>query len=105
MRRYFHAPGYILDGTLNQNCGRIILYDGLILVSRNVANDHNDLLRAFARRYNFESGNVISNAIRMYYKYIPEEEAYVICGVHRIDDELFLKDSEIYSILIKEELK
>jgi len=105
MSKYFHSPGYIQDGKLDQSCGRIILYQGTILVSRNVANDHNDLLRAFASRFEFKPQDVISSAIRMYYIYLPEEKAYIICGVRSLDDQMFIQNADEYSTLIKRELK
>ena len=55
------------DRYLQPNEGRLVIYDGVGLASRGNSMDHNDLLRALARQYQFNVQDVISNAIRLYY--------------------------------------
>lgn len=105
MNRHFFGPGYIQDGKLDSNTGRIVIYDDTILVSRNFANDHNELIRGLARRVGRDYHDVISKAIRLYYRYDSGNSAYVICGVREIDNQMFEQNSKLYSQLIKQELQ
>ena len=103
MKKYYFAPGRIQDGKLDFNCGRMVIYNNLILAYHNIANDHNDLLRAFASRYKINKDEVISNAIRLYFqKY---DDCFIISGVRAIDDSMFQQNIDKFAELIKSEIK
>ena len=95
--RYLFKEGAIQDGLL-EDCGRIIVYCGRILVSHNNRNDHNDLLRAFASRYRMNRDEVISGAVRLYLKI--ERENVIVAGVRQIDNEMLKSDLAAYGKLI-----
>lgn len=94
-----HKPGYIQDGKLDHQCGRIIIYDGYIIISAGTSADHNYLLRAHASRYRINKDEVISNATRLYYR--RENYGLAISGVRKIDDEDYERHSEEYRQLIE----
>jgi hypothetical protein len=82
--RYLFKEGAIQDGEL-KDCGRIIAHDGRILVSYNNRNDHNDLLRAFASRYQMNRDEVINEAVRLYFRI--DGQNVIVTGVRQIDNE------------------
>lgn len=100
---YLHKPGHLQDGKLEFGDGRIVIYKNQIIFSKNKANDHNDLLRGLAQRSGLKKDEVISNAIRMYFR--EYSDGYIFNGVRRIDDEMFEKNKKIYLDLIKRKLK
>ena len=97
-----HIPGHIQDGKLDQRCGRIVEYDGCMVVSHSVANDHNYLLRALASRYKINRDEVISNACRLYWRI--EDYGLSICGVRKIDDEYYERHSAEIEALVRHNL-
>lgn len=94
---------YTKDGTLKSNEGRIVIYDGQIMIAYSTTMDHNYLLRAMASRYRMNKDEVISKAIRLYYAH--EGDTIIISPVRQIDDDLLNKHREYYAKLIKQELK
>lgn len=100
---YLHKPGHIQDGKLSLGDGRIIIYNNNLIISRNKANDHNDLLRALAKRLGIEKNIVISNAIRMYFRQL--SDGYIVNGVRRVDDEDFAKNKQKFLKMIKTKLR
>ena len=82
-----HIPGYIQDGKLDARCGRIVTYDGCMVVSHGPSADHNYLLRALSSRYKINRDEVISNAARLYWRI--EDYGIAVSGVRKIDDEYY----------------
>ena len=104
--RYYYGAGYVQDGKLDNSCGRIVIYEDKALVGYNRAMDHNYLLRALASKYRFPREKVISNAIRLYYKFESAEGGRcIISGVRRIDNEEFDSNFKFYGKLVKDALK
>jgi len=102
-KTYIHKPGHLQDGKLEFGDGRIVIYKDQIVISKNKANDHNDLLRGLAQRSGFKKDKVISNAIRMYFR--EYSDSYIFNGVRRIDDDMFEKNKKSYIELIKGKLR
>ena len=93
--------GHTKDGYLGPNSGRIILYEDSVLIGWNGANDHNDLLRAFAQRYRYKPREIISNAIRLYFTRI--DHTMIVSECRRIDYDDFIKNEKLNCQLILEE--
>ena len=102
--KYYWGPGRIQDGKL-EGCGRIVIYEDKILVGRMNTMDHNYLLRALAARNQLDKDKVISNAIRLYYKWSDEYDGFVVAPVRRIDEDAFEVHRKEYGNLIKSEIK
>ncbi len=102
MRSITHNPGYIKDGKLDNQCGRIIIYGGQIFASTGKSADHNYLLRAHASRFRFTKDEVIGGATRLYYR--REDQRLAVSGVRKIDDDDYEMHSNQYRILIGQEL-
>ena len=98
-----HIPGYIQDGKLDSACGRIVIYGDAIMVGRNRVMDHNYLLRGLASKYRFKKDEVISNAIRLYFR--QEKDRIVVCGVRKLDDDDLGRRWDVFINLIKKEIK
>jgi len=100
--KYKHISGYIKDGSLDDSCGRIVIYENKIHVSFIKTSDHNYLLRALASRYRLKKREVIKNALRLYFKY--NGDNITISGVRNVDDEMLERDYESYLRLIKKKI-
>lgn len=97
--KFYWAPGVIQDGMLDDSCGRIVLYDGGIVIGYSRGADHNYLLRSLASRYQFPVNDVIHSAVRLYFKYEPE--GILLSGVRGVDNEAFESQKRYYANLIK----
>lgn len=87
------------DGYLDNNSGRIVIYDGVGLASSGNSMDHNDLLRALARQYQFHTQDVISNAIRLYYM---RYKGHIIVSERRkIDYDMMERNLPYYASVIE----
>lgn len=100
--KYFYSESYIQDGKLDNRCGRIIIYNNDILVSYNHMNDHNDLLRGFAARFQYKKDEIISNAIRLYFRH--EGDRIIVSPRRGIDDDMFKRRWDFHRQLVKKEL-
>lgn len=87
------------DGYLDANSGRIVIYDGVGLASRGNSMDHNDLLRALARQYQFNVQDVISNAIRLYYT--RQNGDIVVTERRKIDYDVMERNLPYYASIIE----
>lgn len=94
---------YTKDGHLKNNEGRIVIYDGAIMIAYSPSMDHNYLLRAMASRYKINKDKVINKAIRLYYAH--EGNRIVISPVRKIDDDMMNENLKYYAQFIKENLK
>jgi len=101
--KYYWGPGIIQDGMLDDNCGRIVIFDDKALVSYIKTADHNYLLRGLASKYRFNKDEVINKAIRLYFKW--EENSFIISGVRKIDNEIIEENYDFYRKIIKRALK
>lgn len=101
--KFYWGPGHIQDGKLDHTCGRIIIFEDHIMVGRNRAMDHNYLLRALAARDKLNKDDVISNALRFYYK--QENNEIIISPVRKLDEDQFERKLEFYAKLIKNNFK
>jgi len=99
---YYYGK-YIQDGKLDSSCGRIVIYNDQILHANGPAADHNYLLRSLAARIRANKDDVISKAIRLYFK--RESNRIIISPVRKIDDEDFEHNKNFYYILIKKVIK
>jgi hypothetical protein len=95
--KYFFREGAIQDGVL-KDCGRIVIHEDRILVSRNRMDDHNALLRAFASRHHVDRDEVVSNAVRLYFRI--EGDAVVVAGLRQVDNEAVRTDPNRYGRMI-----
>lgn len=103
MQRQYYYGRYIQDGLLDAACGRIVIYNNHILHANGPSADHNYLLRSLAARDRINKDEVISNAIRLYFRREPDR--IVISPVRKIDDEDFERHTREYTILIKQTVK
>ena len=101
--RYYWGPGRIQDGKLDENCGRIVVFEDKALASHIRTADHNYLLRALASKYKLDKDEVISKAIRLYFRW--ENDSTIICGVRKIDNNIVESDYDFYREVIKKSLK
>ena len=99
---YYYGK-YIQDGKLDSSCGRIVIYEGQALHADGPAADHNYLLRSLAAKIKANKDDVISKAIRLYFK--REKGRIIISPVRKIDDEDFERNKNFYYILIKKIIK
>ncbi len=100
--KYKHIREYIQDSSLDDTCGRIVIFENKIIVSFINTSDHNSLLQSFASQYKIRKSIVKNNAVRLYFKY--EEDDIIISGIRKIDDDLLEKDFENYLRLIKKKI-
>jgi hypothetical protein len=108
MTRYLYKNGYLQDGKLDSNTGRIVIYQNYILHSEGPARDHNDLLRSLAAKFRLDKDEVISRALRFYYtrqRDAGNNRVIIISPVRKLDDEDFLRDQKRYAALITGEVK
>lgn len=101
--KYYWGPGKIQDGKLDDNCGRIVIFEDKAVVSYIKTADHNYLLRSLASKYKFDKDEVISKAIRLYFRW--DEDMTIICGVRKIDNDMIEHDYDFYRHIIKKALK
>lgn len=95
------VSGHTKDGHLGPTSGRVIMHEGNVLIGWNKANDHNDLLRAFARRYRYDTNEIISKAIRLYFTKI--DYTMIVSECRRIDYDDFTRSKDYNLQLILEE--
>lgn len=100
--KYYYGK-YIQDGKLDSNCGRIVIYDGQLEFSIGPSRDHNDLLRALAAKMVARKDDVISGAIRLYYKREPGR--IVVSPVRKLDDDMFQNNWDLYRAMIKKAIR
>jgi len=100
---FLYIPGYIQDGCLDNKCSRIVIYKDQLAVTYKKSCDHNYLLRSLVAKYRFKKEDVISNAIRLYFR--QEKKRIVISGVRKLDDEDLARRWEQYLGLIKKEIR
>lgn len=103
--KYYWGPGKIQDGNLSNNEGRIVIYKDYILVGFNSNMDHNYLLRGLASKYSLHKEEVISNAIRLYFRFENDLDRCIVCGRRKIDDEEFEKNYKRNAFLVKNALR
>jgi hypothetical protein len=101
--KYYWGPGRIQDGKLDTNCGRIVIFGDKILSAFNLSMDHNYILRSLAARYRLPKEEVISKAIRLYFRF--EDNRCIVCGVRKIDDEMLEKNLYFFGKMIKSALR
>lgn len=101
--KYFLSSSAIQDNYLTPNHGRIVIYGDKMLFSRGPSQDHNDLLRALASRYNLDRDEVIAKAIRLYY--LRKDNSFIISERRKLDYEMLMSNLEFYSKIIKSNLK
>lgn len=101
IKQVLFISGHTKDGHLGPASGRVIMHEGNVLIGWNKNNDHNDLLRAFARRYRYDTNEVISNAIRLYFTRI--NNTMVISECRRIDYDDFTRNKNYNLQIILEE--
>jgi len=103
MNRVIFDSKALEDGYLDNNSGRIVIYDGVGMASRGNSMDHNDLLRALARQYGFHTQKVISNAIRLYYT---RYRGHIIVTERRkIDYDTMERNLDYYASIIEDAVK
>ena len=88
------------DGKLTPKCGRIVIYQNFIDISRGPSRDHNDLLRSLASKYKLPKDDVISGAIRLYWEY-RDSKTIIVSPVRKLDEDMFYAKESFYSNLIK----
>jgi hypothetical protein len=105
--KYYWGPGRIQDGKLDRSCGRIVIFGDKILSAFNLSMDHNYILRSLAARYRLPKDEVISKAIRLYFRFENYEnvERCIVCGVRKIDDEELEKNLQFYGKMIRNTLR
>jgi len=91
------------DGSLTHDAGRIVIYEDCIDFSIGQSRDHNDILRSLAVRYRIPRDELISNAIRLYYRYSRRD--IVVCPVRKIDKLEFESRQQYYERLILRKLR
>ena len=101
IERVIFVKGYTKDGHLGTDSGRIIMYEDNVLIGWNKANDHNDLLRGFARRYRYNTHIVISNATRLYFS--RTINIIIVSECRKIDYDIFTSNEKYNLQLIWEE--
>ena len=101
--KYFWGPGRIQDGSLDSNCGRIVIYEDKAVVGFNPVMDHLYLLGGLASKYRFKKADVISNAIRLYFRH--EGDRIIVCGRRKIDDDMIERNFSFYRSIIRDALK
>jgi hypothetical protein len=101
--RYYWGPGKILDGKLDGNCGRIVIYEDKAVAGFNPTMDHLYLLNGLAAKYRFKKEDVISNAVRLYFR--NEGDYIIICGRRKVDDEAVERNLPFYAKIIKDALR
>lgn len=102
--KYYFGRG-MQDGKLDDNSGRIIIYEDNILVSYLRSADHNYLLRAFAARHRYNKDDIIAKACRLYFQWREDLNGFVVSPVREEDRNLFEKNFEQYRHLVKKNLK
>lgn len=101
IKHVFFVSGHTKDGHLGPASGRIIMYEDNVLIGWNSANDHNDLLRAFAQRYRYKKDEIISNAVRLYFT--RAGNTLIVSECRRIDYDYFTRNEKRNLQLIREE--
>jgi len=91
------------DGKLTSDSGRIVIYRDCIDYSIGQSRDHNDILRALSTRYRLPREELMSNAIRLYYKYFRRD--IIVCPVRKIDKVEFERHQQYYERLILKKLR
>ncbi len=100
--KYKHIREYIQDDSLDDSCGRIVIFENKIVVSLIKTSDDNSLLQSLASQYKIRKSIVKNNAVKLYFKY--DGDDIIISGIRKIDDDLLEKDLEKYLRLIKKKI-
>jgi hypothetical protein len=90
----FYFGKAIQDGALGPEVGRIVIFEDFITHSNGPSRDHNDLLRSLAAKYRLPKDEVISKAIRLYWK--PCKDGIIISPVRKIDDDEFYRYKDLH---------
>jgi hypothetical protein len=101
MNYYFSKA--IQDGSLGPEVGRIVIWNEFITHSNGPSRDHNDLLRALVSKFRLPKDDVISNALRFYWK--PCKDGIIISPVRKVDDNDFYARKDKYTKMIMGEIK
>ena len=102
-KKYYYGRKVIQDGRLETTDGRIVIYKDKILVSKMRTADHNYLLRGLAARYNLNKDEVVSNAIRLYFR--DEGDRVIITETRQLDADMLFANKDFYANLIKNEIR
>ena len=103
LKSVFYNSGYTQDGYLSQEQGRIVIYQDKILFSHGNHPDHISLLQSLAAKYHLNKDDVISSAIRLYYRV--ENNSIVVSQNRRIDEDMLLNNMQFYAHLIQDNFK
>lgn len=103
LQAVLYKAGYTQDGYLSPDQGRIVIYNERILFSHGNHPDHITLLQSLAAKYHFNKDDVISGAIRLYYKL--EGNTIIISQNRRIDEDMLLSNTQSYAKLIQEQFR
>ena len=91
------------DGKLTLSCGRIVIFENYIDISKGLSRDHNDLLLSLASRYKLNKDEVISKAIRLYWDFLGKD-SIIVSPVRKLDEEMYFQKKEFNDRLINNAL-
>ncbi len=98
-----YKAGYTQDGYLSSDQGRIVIYNDKIQISHGNHPDHITLLQSLASKYRLDKDDVISSAIRLYYK--REDNAIIVSQNRRIDENMLFENLRQYALLIQDQFR
>jgi hypothetical protein len=76
----------IVDGKLDYDTGRIVVFRDMIVRSNGPSRDHNDLITTLAARYRVPRSDVASRGYRFYWR--PERRGLItISPVRKLDED------------------
>ena len=90
----------ILDGKLDYDCGRIVIYKTVGVKSNGPSRDHNDLITALAAKYRISRSEVASNASRYYWRPTQNRNIIIISPVRKIDENWCYDKNELFNKVI-----
>lgn len=96
----YHLNWDIQDGLLRPTDGRLVIFEGHAMISEGRARDHNDLLMALASRYRLNKHEVLSKALRFYWR--PEKNNEItISPVRKWDEDWALKNILLLDAIVE----
>jgi hypothetical protein len=94
----FNFGWSILDGQLNFETGRIVIYKNFIIRSNGPSRDHNDLIKALAAKAKIKSELVYAEGHRFYWK--PGKGGIFISPVRKLDEEWVYNNVNLFKGMI-----
>ena len=101
--KYFFGSEYLTQDDLDEDCGRALIYQDKIMVSKINSMNFPQMLQSFSMKHNFNIPAAFENAIRLYF--INEGDRVIVSPAREEDEEMFYKNKKLNAKLVKQRIR